>query len=408
MLALARDVDPGGWPVQTVTLLASSLLDAEEPAAAAEFLERVQAQYPSDVWVNHILGTCLEKLQPPRTDEAIRYYTAARALRPETAHDLAHALNRRGRGDEALAVFRDLTTRMPTNGWHWGCLSTLLETREDHRGAEGALAMAVPRFRRTLQHRPDDIAAHVNLGGILCDVQHDYPPAAAEYGAQPWRLEPNNVKARFGLGNVLREQGQLDDAAVAYRECIRLKPDFAPAHHNLAYVLVRQRNMDAAIAEGRESLRLQPDSVKVPGHLAWILAVYPDRPPREYDEADRLVRQSLETQPKDPTAHATLALVEYRLGHWDEAIAAAERSMALRKGGPAAEWFLLALALASKGEKEKALPWFDKAVERAIKKNLTEVDVIQLRTEAARLLGRPGPDAPAPVISKTTASVEHR
>jgi eukaryotic-like serine/threonine-protein kinase len=391
LLALAKDADPRFWPVQTITLLASSLLDADEPAAAAEFLDRVQAQYPDDVWINHVLGTCLERVQPPRTDDAIRFYTAARALRPETAHDLAHALNRRGRGDEALAVFEDLTNRMPTNGWHWGCLATLLETRGDHRGAEGAMAMAVPRFHQTLEHRPDDIAAHVNLGGILCDVKHDYPAAATEY-REALRIKPDHVLAHFGLGNVLREQGKLDLAAASYREALRIKPDFAPAHHNLAYILVRQGNVDGAILEGRESLRLQPDSVKVPGHLAWILALYPDRPPRDYDEAAGLVRQSLATQPKDPGTHAILALVEYRRGHWDDTIAAVERSMALRKGGQAAEWFLLAMALARKGEKEIALTWFDKAVERSRTKNLQEIDVKLLWREAARLLGRPEPD----------------
>jgi eukaryotic-like serine/threonine-protein kinase len=394
LLALAKDADPRFWPVQTITLLASSLLNADEPAAAAEFLDRVQAQYPDDVWINHVLGTCLERVQPPRTDDAIRFYTAARALRPETAHDLAHALNRRGRGDEALAVFTDLTNRMSTNGWHWGCLAVLLETRGDHSGAEGAMAMAVPRFRQTLQQRPDDIAAHVNLGGILCDVKHDYPAAAAEY-REVLRIKPDHVTAHFGLGNVLREQGKLDLAAASYREALRIKPDFAPAHHNLAYILISQGNADAAIVEARESLRLQPDSVMSPGHLAWILALYPDRPPRDYDEAAGLMRQTLATQAKNPGSLAVLALVEYRRGHWDDSIAAAERSLALRKGGQAAEWFLLAMALARKGEKEIALTWFDKAVERTRTKNLQGIDLKVLWREAAALLGRPGPDTPA-------------
>jgi tetratricopeptide (TPR) repeat protein len=393
LLALVKDADPRFWPVQTITLLASSLLDADEPAAAAEFLDRVQAQYPDDVWINHVLGTSLERVQPPRTDEAIRFYTAARALRPETAHDLAHALNRRGRGDEALAVFRDLTNRIPTNGWHWGCLATLLETRGDHRGAEGAMTMAVPRFRQTLQHRPDDIAAHVNLGGILCDVERDYPAAAAEY-REALRIKPDHAVARFGLGNALREQGKLDLAAASYREAIRIKPDFAPAHHNLAYILARQGNAHAAIVEGRESLRLQPDSVMVPGHLAWILALYPDRPPRDYDEAAGLVRQSLAAQPKDPGVHAILALVEYRRGHWDDSIAAVERSMALKKRPQAAQLFLLAMALARKGDKDMALTWFDEGVERTRTKNPQEFDVKLHWREAARLLGRPEPHTP--------------
>ena len=115
LLALAKEADPRQWPVQTLTLLATSLLDAGEPAAAAELLDRAQTHHPGDVWINHTLGRCLEQVQPPRMDDAIRFYTAARALRPETAHDLAHALNRRGRGDEALAVFQDLTER--THEW---------------------------------------------------------------------------------------------------------------------------------------------------------------------------------------------------------------------------------------------------------------------------------------------------
>ena len=183
-----------------------------------------------------------------------------------------------------------------------------------------------------------------------------------------------------------------------YRAAIRLKPDFGPAHHNLAYILLQQGNVDGAIAEGRESLRLQPDDVAVPGNLAWLLAVYPDRPDRDYEEAATLVRKSLETQSKVPVVQHTLALVEYRRGHWDASIAAAERAMALRKGGLPNDWFLLAMALARKGEKQKAVEWYDKAVEQRRKLKMTVDDVLHLWSEAARLLGRPGPPSEAPAV----------
>ncbi len=388
LLAVAKLADPETWAVQTLTLLAASLLDAGEPAAAALLLDRTWPYHPDDVWVNHTLGTALEAVYPPRTDDAIRFYRAARALRPETAHDLAHALNRRGLGDEALAVFKHLVEIQPNNGWHWGCLSTLLETRGAHTEALEAMEKALPKFRETLSSRPDDIAAHINLGGVLSDVKYDFEAAATEY-REALRIEPDNVKAHFGLGNVFREQGKLDEAAGEYHEALRLKPDFAPAHHNLAYILIRERHVDRAIAEGRESLRLQPDSVIVPGHLAWILAVYPDRPQRDYDEAAALARKTLEATPKAPGSYATLALAEYRRGHWDDALAAVNQSLTLRKGGQAADWFLLALIHARKGEKEIARTWFDKAVERARTKNLKEVDVQVLWREAATLLGRP-------------------
>ena len=41
-------------------------------------------------------------------EAAIRYYMAARAIRPEPAHELAHALDD-GESDEAIAVFQELT-----------------------------------------------------------------------------------------------------------------------------------------------------------------------------------------------------------------------------------------------------------------------------------------------------------
>ena len=78
---------------------------------AESVLRRAQQRHPGDVWINYELGKVLEKLS--RLDEAIRFYTAARAIRPETAHELAHALEKRGDSDEAIAVFRDLNELRP-------------------------------------------------------------------------------------------------------------------------------------------------------------------------------------------------------------------------------------------------------------------------------------------------------
>ena len=87
-------------------LLGTGLNDAGDTAKAESVLRTAQQRHPGDVWVNYALATVLEKLS--RRDEAIRYYTAARSIRPETAHELAHALEERGESDEAIAVFRDL------------------------------------------------------------------------------------------------------------------------------------------------------------------------------------------------------------------------------------------------------------------------------------------------------------
>ena len=101
-------------------LLGTGLNYAGDSTLSESVLRRAQQRFPGDVWVNHALGGLLARLS--RSDEAIRFYTAARAIRPDSAHDLAHELQRRGDSDEALAVFRDLESESPGNASHLGCL----------------------------------------------------------------------------------------------------------------------------------------------------------------------------------------------------------------------------------------------------------------------------------------------
>ncbi len=69
---------------------------------------------------------------------------------------------------------------------------------------------------------------------------------------------PTTQSARNNLGNVLCDQGKLDEAIAAYREAARLKPDLAGAHNGLGNVLCDQGKLDEAITEFRV-LRLKPD-----------------------------------------------------------------------------------------------------------------------------------------------------
>jgi tetratricopeptide (TPR) repeat protein len=106
-------------------MLGSGLHAAGDCVLAELVLRRAQQRYPGDVWLNYELAKVLQGLS--RLDEAIRFYTAARAIRPETAHMLAHALESRGDIDEAIAVFCDLIVRRPKESRHLVCLDGLLK-----------------------------------------------------------------------------------------------------------------------------------------------------------------------------------------------------------------------------------------------------------------------------------------
>ena len=92
--------------------------------------------------------------------------------------------------------------------------------------------------------------------------------------------------------------------------------------------------------------------------------------------------------------YGTLALAEYRSGHWAESLAASKRTMELRKGMFAYDWFFQALAHGQKGNKAEARKWFDKAIAWTKEKDPKNAELRQFWAEAAGLLGQPGPEAP--------------
>ena len=111
MQALAKTAKFEELGAISLNLLGTGLNAAGDSALAESVLRTAQQRHPRDVWINYNLGQVLERLS--RRDEAIRFYTAARAIRPETAHELAHALVYGGDSDEAIAVFRDLKGLRP-------------------------------------------------------------------------------------------------------------------------------------------------------------------------------------------------------------------------------------------------------------------------------------------------------
>ena len=74
--------------------------------------------------------------------------------------------------------------------------------------------------------------------------------------------------------------------------------------------------------------------------------------------------------------------------------------MKLRNGGDPYDWFFLAMIEHQRGNAQDATRWFDKSTAWMAEQKSRDPDLLTAWTEAAKLLGRPGPDAttqkPAP------------
>jgi serine/threonine-protein kinase len=477
----------------SLDLLGRALGASGDSERARAVLRAAQHYHPDDVWINYDLAQELEKMG--RREGAIRCYAAARAIRTETAHSLAHALSRNGEPDEAIEVFQDLVRLRPENPRHLGCLGRELKARGRSREADAALDaahakldalirskpdawahfslgyvllgkgrtdQAIAEYREAIRLQPDHVSAHHNLAEALRErgrfdeaipeyreairlqpdlvaAHHDLSNAFKQMGRldeaiaeyrEVIRLQPDHAQVHFNLGNLLREKSRVDEEIAEYREAIRLQPDHVSAHHNLANALRATGRLDEAIAECRiavrlqpdrarthvnfgnvlrdkgrfeegiaefrEAIRLQPDLAAAHNILAWALAT--DADPRRRDPAEALehARKAVKRNPGDGNFQNTLGAAEYRAGNWGPAIAALRKSMELRQGGDALDWFFLSLAQKRLGHHEEAGAWFDKAVKWTRQHDPRNGELRQFWSEAAELLGRPGPDDTAP------------
>jgi serine/threonine-protein kinase len=366
----------------SLDLLGSNLDAAGDPAAGEAVLRAAQRRHPDDVWVNSHLAYVLEELG--RMDEAVRYHTAARSIRPEMAHHLAHALEAKGESDEGIEVFRQLCLIRARNGRHLSCLGQALQRRGQSEEAGKVLEAAITALRGEIQLHPDYHTAHLNLGnalkaqgkhdeaiasyrtavrlmpddatphrnlGTALQAQRKYDEAIAEYRTAT-RRSPDDIWAHVGLGSALEAQGKYDEAVTEFRTAIRLKPNEALAHCNLGLALHKQGKDDEAIAECRTSIRLKPDDATAHLHLGLALVAK-----GKYDEAIAEYRTAIKLSPSGYDgylAHFDLGLPLQAQGKLDEAITEFRAAIHIKPDG-AEGHYALASALAEQGKVDEAL-----------------------------------------------------
>jgi serine/threonine-protein kinase len=319
--ALAREADPGSWPVQSLDLLANTLAHAGDPGAAAELLHRSQVRYPGDVWINYDLGRTIRRARPTQVVEAIQAYAIARALRPETGHDLAHLLEQSGRTAEAVELFEDLARRLPSDPHHLVCLGRVHDSQGKPGAAREVFRRATAVARELVRDRPENLQAYLVLGNALHSLG-DQDGAVAAY-REGLRIHPGIPVLHDNLGNALSKRGDLDGALAEHREALRLDPTYANAYNNSSMVLMSRGDLDGALAAAREAVRLEPDDPTARSNLGAVLETRGD-----HAGAVAAFREAVRLKPDLAEAHTNLGIALENTG--DIAAALAEHRLAMR------------------------------------------------------------------------------
>jgi tetratricopeptide (TPR) repeat protein/tRNA A-37 threonylcarbamoyl transferase component Bud32 len=283
LAALARAVDPDPWRNQlrdlqdrrdfpalrrlaegpdTLTqaprslLLLGRFLAEEDRPAAVSFLWKVQRRYPSDPWINRDLAGDLERLQPPRYDEALAFYRAAAAVRPVLILQVAKTLALKGEVDEAIVLNQELTRARPHYVQAFGNLGVAL-------GMKRRWAEALAALDEAIRLRPDYVKPYVERGHVLREMGRQDEAIASWKEAlrrqdETIRLRPDDVTAHYERGLILKELGRLDETIAAFQEAVRLKPDNAMSHAYLSETFLRNGRTDKALAAAQKALELDP------------------------------------------------------------------------------------------------------------------------------------------------------
>jgi tetratricopeptide (TPR) repeat protein len=231
-----RAADPATWEDsrKIAELAATVQVDSQSIAAIAAFadrfamagqdgvqlLRRVQAAHRQDFWIYMALGDTLNA----RRDggEALRYFQAAEALRPDT----------------------------PTVSFAIGRTLWQLRRLED---ARVVLEQAVKRDR-------DSWWAHMYLGIVLWYMGRDEQGLAELLHA--YELNPHDCVLLYNLGAALWDAGRDDEAAARFHEALTLDPARHFDRNSLLMLMARTGEWELGIASIKKETAGSPDRIE--------------------------------------------------------------------------------------------------------------------------------------------------
>ncbi len=322
--ALAAGAKLDTIPAINLHLLGTSLADVGESQAAEHVLRAGQGRFPDDLWLNLDLAFFL--YAHAHYEEAIRYFSVCRALRPETALPLATLLAKQGELNEAISVFSDLLRRRPGGGLAWATYGGLLKERGDRAGSASALEKSVAISRERIRLRPNDPSAYADLGCAL-DYQGKLAEAIDAHRTAV-RLRPDLAVYYINLGSCLNELRKgSDEAVAAFRTAVRLQPESAVGHFHLGVTLRLQGKLAESIAELRTAVRLRPNDAVAHFNLGLALQLQ-----GELSEAADMYRTVIRLRPDHAPAHLNLGLVLQHQGQLTDAEAAFRAAIRLEPG----------------------------------------------------------------------------
>ena len=174
-------------------------------------------------------------------------------------------------GAAAAIILTALSLRAASQVWWWHdserlwrhTLAITTENDVAHLGLgqllldQKRLNEAIAELQTVAARHPNDVDGRLKLASALSEKTGRMNEAIAEY-EKAARIGPN-PDVETTLGNLLLEQGRIEEAIQHYQNVIQLEPSSALAHYNLAVGLHRQGHLTEAIVHYKAALKIDPN-----------------------------------------------------------------------------------------------------------------------------------------------------
>ena len=287
----------------------------------------------------------------------------------------------------ALSVFRELAALHPEDPTYRekeavcaGNLGSVLTTTGRHREALdqflAALAIQdrfvaespnIPAYRHALARTLAGHARALDAVGrgpeARVQAQRAFDLLQALFGEASSRSGPPRDLGRdfIFLSEVFATLDLPAEAQLAYDAAFRCDPAEPGGSSNLATLL---------------------------NNLAWSLVTDPDPHLRNPTRGLELAQRAVALMPTGVVWN-TVGVAQYRLGRWDEAERAFGRSMQLRQGGDAFDYFFLAMIEHHRGRSDLARRWLERGEAWLRAQPESEIEAERIHKEALDLLRGP-------------------
>jgi tetratricopeptide (TPR) repeat protein len=273
--------------------------------------------------------------------------------------ELGMVFQTRGLPREAEQKYREAIALLEEQGkadyWLGGSYDAVAQFCESQgRTAEAIAAQrkAVAAWQQlaseTKQNRSRQAWANERLAAMLLRA-NERAAAVSAYGEAVAILE-----------TFIREQ---PDRADHYFNCGVLRSAFASDLSTAGDHDSAPKEFHQAIAAYAKAIELAPDNAMAHNNLAWLYATCLESELRDPTEAVALAKKAVELRPTEGSGWNTLGAAQYRAGDWQAAVDSLTKSMELRQGGDAEDWYFLAMAHCRIGNMEEARKWRQQAIE---------------------------------------------